>query len=111
MLVDVDVVVVVVAVGVAAAVVGGGGSWVVVVSGGDGGGSWVVVVSGGDGGDGGGVGVGVGTHLSWQRASLLLSLLMVGRLRVVGLRLWLFISHTCRRDNIFSKISKSFMPS
>jgi hypothetical protein len=41
---------------------------------------------------------------------LLLLSLMVGRLRVVGLQLWLFISHTCCRIIYFQKYVHHLCP-
>ena len=55
-------------------------------------------------GDGGG-----GYSPTWVICTLSSSLMVVG-LRVV-LRLWRFVSHTCRRHNIFFKLSITVMPS
>ena len=54
--------------------------------------------------------VGVGTHLG--RVLLLLLLLMVvRRVEGCGLRLWWFVSHTGRRNNIIPKLACTLMPS
>ena len=74
-----------------------GVSWIVVV----------VVVNGGGGGNGGG-----GWDSPGSCALLLLSSLMVvRRVEGCGLRLWRFVSHTGRRNNIFPKLACTLMPS